>query len=86
MTLQKRIRESSGKNIKLTYKKANSLSISLNIDQLHEHFQKMFGDQTEPNQNNESRTEPNVEANVNGDFDIEFTMTELRSAVFSQQQ
>ena len=72
------------KNIKLTYKKANSPSNSLNIDQLHEHFQKMFGDQTEPNQNNESRTEPNVEANVNGDFDIEFTMTELRSAVFSQ--
>ena len=44
----------------------------------------MFGDQTEPNQNNESRTDPNVEANVNGDFDIEFTMTELRSTVFSQ--
>ena len=72
------------KNIKLTYKKANTPSNSLNIDQLHEHFQKMFGDQTEPNQNNESRTEPNVEVNVNGDFDIEFTMTELRSAVFSQ--
>ena len=84
MTLQKKDSRKFWKNIKLTYKKTNSPSNSLNIDQLHEHFQKMFGDQTEPNQNNESRTEPNVEANVNGDFDIKFTMTELRSAVFSQ--
>lgn len=73
------------KNIKKTYKKAGPSSDSLNIDQLHEHFQNMFGDHTELNQNNEHQTEPNLQSNAfNEDFDADFTLTELSRAVYSQ--
>ena len=74
------------KNIKKTYKKAVPSSNSSNIDQLHEHFQNMFGDgdPTELNQNKEHQILPNLQLNgFNEDFDTDFTLTELSRAVYT---
>ena len=69
------------KHIKKSYKKTNSPSTSLNVEQLHDHFKTLFGEQTEPNAN----TEPNRDMNPNDEIlDFEFTESELRTAVFSQ--
>ena len=69
------------KSIKKTYKKTNIKSNSLTVEQLNDHFKRMFGEQAEPKQN----TEPNVDINVtNEELDAQFTYSELHSAVFSQ--
>ena len=66
------------KSIKKSYKKTNSLT----VEQLHDHFKRMFGDQTEMEENNE----PNINMNITSEeLDTHFTYTELRSAVFSQK-
>ena len=67
-------------------KKAGPSSNSVNIDQLHEHFQNMFGDRdpTELNQNKEHQIVPNLQLNgFNEDFDTDFTLTELSRAVYT---
>ena len=70
------------KSIKKSYKKTNTRSNSLTVEQLHDHFKRMFGDQTEMEENNE----PNINMNITSEeLDTHFTYTELRSAVFSQK-
>ena len=65
----------SWKHIKKSYKKRNLSSTSLNAEQLHDHFKTLFGEQTEPNDNNE----PDHDINTNDDIlDNEFTTAELR--------
>ena len=69
------------KSIKNTYKKKNITQNSIAVDELHDHFKRMFGEQPEPNQN----TEPNVNMNIiNAELDEQFTYSELHSAIFSQ--
>ena len=69
------------KSIEKSYKKTNNAANSLTIEQLHDHFKSMFGEQTEPDGN----TEPNVNINLTSEeLDTEFSYSELQSAVFSQ--
>ena len=69
------------KHVKKTYKKSNISPTSLNVEQLHDHFKTLFGDQNVPNEN----TDPNHVINSNDEIlDTEFTLTELHAAVFSQ--
>ena len=69
------------KSIKKSYKKTNNAENSLTVEQLHDHFKSMFGEQTEPDEN----TEPNVNINlISEELDTEFSYSELQSAVFSQ--
>ena len=68
------------KHIRKTCKSKHTSATSLNIEQLCDHFKNMFGEQTEQNS-----TDPTLNVNITDDeLDCEITITELRSAVFSQ--
>ena len=70
------------KNIKKSYKKTNAEADKLDVKDLHDHFQSIFGEQYADHTN----VEPDLNQNVyNEELDSEFTDSELRMAVFTQK-
>ena len=68
------------KSINKSYKKTNTAANSLTVEQFHDHFESMIGEQTKPDEN----TEMNVNINLTSkELDTEFSYSELESAFFS---
>ena len=68
------------KNIRRTYKKPSSTPDSLTVGDLYNHFENVFGEQSM----NPDNTEPEINQNYSEELDANFTESELRSAIFSQ--
>lgn len=68
------------KNVKKSYKKTTAEADSSNVEDMHDHFENMFGEQS----HNDDNIEPELNQNYCKELDMEFTEAELRSAVFSQ--
>ena len=68
--------------MKKPYKKENVEAKELNIQDLHDHFKTMFGEQYTGQDN----TEPDLNQNITcEELDTEFTYSELHSAIFMQK-
>ena len=61
------------KNIKKSYEKSTSTSDSLTVDDLCDHFENIFGEQSPSGEN----IEPNINQNYNEELDANFTESEL---------
>lgn len=68
------------KNINRTYKKSSPTPDSLTVDELYNHFENVFGEQSL----NPDNIEPDINQSYSEDLDANFTESELRSAIFSQ--
>lgn len=68
------------KNIKSTFKKSSENSTSLTVEDLHDHFKSVFGEEPAENDFNENIFN---QTEFNEDLDVSFTESELRKVIFS---
>ena len=70
------------KNIRRTYKKSSSFPDSLTVDDLFNHFESVFGEQSL----NQGNIEPDINQSYSLELNANFTESELRSEILSQNK
>ena len=73
------------KSIKSLYKKKHESADSLSVDDLYNHFSTMFGETYDGNTQNQNSENDFPSLNIVDEFDVDFTESEIREAIFSQK-